>query len=78
MASRSTLSTPETRLLDKMLTRCGLKNDAALSRHLGVAAPVISKIRYNRLGISAAMMISIHEKCDISIAQIKQLLKAEA
>lgn len=71
MASRSTITTPATRLLDFLLLKLRLKNDAALCRLLGVAAPVISKIRYNRMNISAAMMILIHEKCDLSIAEIK-------
>lgn len=77
MASRSKITTPETRLLDFLLAKQELKNDAALCRLLGIAAPVISKIRYNKMGISAAMMITIHEKCGLSIAQIKEYL-AEA
>lgn len=77
MASRSNLSTPATRLLDFLLASHQLKNDAALCRLLGIAPPVMSKIRYGKLGISAAIMIIIHEKCDMTIKQIKQIL-AEA
>lgn len=78
MASRSNVNTPATRLLDYLIAQHQLKNDAALSRLLGIAPPVISKIRYNRLGISAAIMIIIHEKCSMSIAAIKEFLTDKA
>lgn len=39
------------RLLDTLIVHLNLKNDAALSRALEVAPPVISKIRHNRLPV---------------------------
>jgi len=51
-----------------------LKNDAALSRLLEVAPPVISKIRSGKLKIGATMVIKIHEVSDMSIERIKQFL----
>jgi len=39
------------RLLDTLIERLRLKNDAALSRALEVAPPVISKIRHGRLPV---------------------------
>ncbi len=40
-------------LLDILLGKMQLKNDAALSRLLEVAPPVISKIRHHRLPVGA-------------------------
>lgn len=45
------------RLLDAIIERLNLKNDAALSRALEVAPPVISKIRHARLPVGASMLI---------------------
>ena len=44
-------------LLDSLIERLNLKNDAALSRALEVAPPVISKIRHRRLPVGASMLI---------------------
>ena len=40
-------------LLDSLIEKLHLKNDAALSRALEVAPPVISKIRHRRLPVQA-------------------------
>ena len=45
--------------LDALIDTLDLKNDAALSRTLGVAPPVISKIRHNTLPIGASLQIKI-------------------
>ena len=44
-------------LLDILLGKMQLKNDAALSRMLEVAPPVISKIRHHRLPVGASLLI---------------------
>lgn len=74
MTSRSTLVTPVTRLLDAILCSKQLKNDAALARLLQVQAPVISKLRYDRMGLSDAMILRIHEKAGIPVADIRKFL----
>ena len=61
-------------LLDVMLDRLKLKNDAALSRMLEVAPPVISKIRHRRLPVGASMLIRLHEVSDLSVAELRELL----
>ncbi len=61
-------------LLDCLIAKLNLKNDAALSRALEVAAPVISKIRHRRLPVGASMLIRMHEISDISIADLRQLM----
>lgn len=61
-------------LLDKMIDRLDLKNDAALSRVLQLAPPVISKLRHGRLPFGAAHQIRAHEVTGWSIAEIKEIL----
>ena len=62
------------RLLDHLVDRLDLKNDAALARILDVAPPVISKIRHYRLAIGASLLISMHEVSDISIGNLRILM----
>jgi hypothetical protein len=61
-------------LLDALIQRMALKNDAALSRALEVAPPVISKIRHRRLPIGASLLIRMHEVSDISIRELRNLM----
>lgn len=49
------------------------KNDAALSRALEVAPPVISKIRHGRLPIGASLLIRMYEVTDIAIRELKAI-----
>ena len=58
-------------LLDHLIELGNLKNDAALSRLLQVAPPVISKIRSGLLAVGASLMINIHETFVMSIADIR-------
>lgn len=71
--------TPETaaQLLEMVRIVRGLKNDAQLSRVLGVAPPVISKIRMGVLKVGASMVVRILEETDFSINQIKAILQGE-
>lgn len=62
------------RLLDALLENMRLKNDAALSRMLEVAPPVISKIRHRRLPVSASVLIRMHEATDMSINDLRFLM----
>lgn len=62
------------RLLDAIIERMKLKNDAALSRMLEVAPPVISKIRHRRLPIGASMLIRMHETTDLTIRELRDLM----
>lgn len=49
------------RLLDVVKELLRLKNDAALSRALGVMPAVISKIRHGHLPVGPYLLIRIHE-----------------
>jgi hypothetical protein len=75
-----TKSVPETaiynpnRVLDAIIAKLQLKNDAALSRALAVAPPVISKIRHRTLPIGATILLRMHEVSDFSIRELKALM----
>jgi hypothetical protein len=62
------------RVLDAIITKLKLKNDAALSRVLEVAPPVISKIRHNTLPIGATIVLRMHEVSDFSIRELRTLM----
>ncbi len=62
------------RLLDTLIEKLRLKNDAALSRALEVAPPVISKIRHRRLPVGASLLIRMHEVSELSIRDLRELM----
>jgi hypothetical protein len=62
------------RLLDVLIERLNVKNDAALCRVLSVAPPVISKIRHARLPVGASMLIRMHEETGLSIRELRDLM----
>ncbi|HYD81139.1 MAG TPA: hypothetical protein VEC06_15145 [Paucimonas sp.] len=62
------------RLLDTLQSKLCLKNDAALSRALGVAPPVLSKIRHRRMPVAAGLMIQIHDATQLTIDEIRTLM----
>ena len=60
-------------LLDAVMAKLDLKNDAALSRALEVAPPVISKIRHGRLPVGPSLLIRMHEVTDMAIRELKAI-----
>ena len=61
-------------LLDALIERHKLKNDAALFRLLGLSAPAISNMRAERLTIGPGYILNIHLATDMPIATIKGYL----
>ena len=53
-----------------------MKKVAVLSSALGVAPPVISKIRHNTLPIGATILIRMHEISDFSIRELRDMMIA--
>lgn len=74
MDSDDLLNYNPNRLLDTLIENLRLKNDAALSRALEVAPPVISKIRHHRLPVGASLLIRMHEVSDLSIRDLRYLM----
>jgi plasmid maintenance system antidote protein VapI len=64
-------------LLDHLIEKLRLKNDAALARAFEVAPPVISKIRHDKLPFGDSMILKAHEKYDFTLQSIRQLLAGE-
>jgi hypothetical protein len=62
------------KLLDALIEKLGLKNDAALSRILDVAPPVISKVRHRRLSVGASLLIRMHEESGLSVKELRVLM----
>ena len=63
--------TPIARFLTSLLDRHKLKNDAALSRFVGIAPPVISKLRNGLVELTPGHIIRFHEATDLSVKEIK-------
>lgn len=63
------------RLLDALLAKLRLKNDAALSRALGLRPPAISKIRHRKIPVGPVLLIRMHEASGLSIAELRQLMR---
>lgn len=61
------------KLLDTLIEKMKLKNDAELCRVLEVQPPIISKIRHRKLAVGATILLRMHEKSDISIKELKEL-----
>ncbi len=62
------------KLLDTMLERLKLKNDAALSRVLLLPPPVLSKIRNKHTSITSAIVLRMHDITGWSIADMRSLM----
>ncbi|MQR00972.1 hypothetical protein [Glaciimonas soli] len=61
-------------LLDALIEKLQVKNDAGLCRRLGIQPPVISKIRHHRKPVGAAILIRMHEESDLTISELRTLL----
>ncbi len=62
------------RLLDALIEQLQLKNDAALSRALEVAPPIISKIRHRTMPVGASILIRMTEISGLEIGQLRAIL----
>ena len=62
------------RLLDAVIEKLNLKNDAALCRMLGISPPVVSKIRHRRLPVGASLLIRLHELTDWNVLALRDLM----
>jgi hypothetical protein len=63
------------KLLDAIIEKLHLKNDAALSRVLEVAPPVISKLRHGALPIGPTILIRMHEVSEMGIREMRALME---
>lgn len=61
-------------LLDTIIKKLGLKNDAALAHALEIHPPILSKIRHCKMPVGALMLIRMHEISDLSIKDLRALM----
>lgn len=61
-------------LLDFIIEVHKLKNDRGLSRVLEVGQPTISKIRSRYFPVSSDMILRMHEKLGMPVAEIRKLI----
>lgn len=65
-------------LIDGLIEKMNLKNDAALCRVMGIAPPVVSKLRHRKLPIGSSFLITAHEISGMTIRDLKALAKLPA
>ena len=66
---------PKNKLFDYLIDHLKLKNNRALAQHLGVTQSTLSKIRYGTNRISAELILLVYDKTDLSIEDIRELIK---
>ncbi|HEX8883238.1 MAG TPA: hypothetical protein VF797_01975 [Noviherbaspirillum sp.] len=62
-------------LLDSLLGRMRLKEDAELARLLKIEKRLLGKIRDRRLQISGSMLLLIQEATGISVGELRSILR---
>jgi plasmid maintenance system antidote protein VapI len=62
-------------LLDEVIAKLNAKSDGHLSRLLEIPPPTLSRIRNGKQKPSAEVILCIHEKTGMPVAQIKSLIQ---
>ncbi len=62
-------------LLDALLERYQLKNDAALSRRMEIAPSRLSKMRNGKQPVTADLLLRIHETFGMPFSELRILLR---
>lgn len=62
-------------LLDKLMILFNLKNDLSFSKKFGFSPSHISKLRHKRTVISPNFLLRIHDISQISISELKKMMK---
>ena len=68
---------PKHALLDYLIETYKLKNNRALANALGVTQAAISKIRYKINRVTADFVLTVYDKTDMSIEEIRELIKKQ-
>ncbi len=62
-------------LIDKLMILFNLKNDLSFSKKFGFSPSHISKLRHKKTVISPNFLLRIHDASQISIFELKKMLK---
>lgn len=65
-------------LLDHLLERLSLRNDAALARLMQVQPPVLSKIRHNRMPVGDSFILKCIETAGMSAPEVRSYVGGRA
>lgn len=68
----------QNKLLDIVLAQQNIKNDAALSKVLEMAPPQLSKIRSGKQPVGPTLILNLHERFAMPVAEIRALLAGGA
>lgn len=60
-------------LIDALVSRLKLKNDAHLCRELRVAPPVVSKMRHSTLPVGSTFLLKAHKASGIPVLELEAL-----
>lgn len=61
-------------LFDEIKREFNLPNDRALSDAMGVAPPQVSKVRNGSYALSDSMILRVHERFNIPVANVRAML----
>ena len=61
------------KLLNSLITGGAIRSDRDLARELGVAPPVISKMRHGHLALGDTMRVKIMRRFGLSLKRIDEL-----
>jgi len=64
-------------LLDYILKKAAIKNDKHIAKLLNTSPAVISKIRNNIRNPSPQLVLSIYDHTDLSIEEIRKLIRGK-
>lgn len=61
-------------MIDFVIRKMRLKNDAALCRELDITPPVISKIRAGTINLGPVILLRLHEFTGMPTKELKALM----
>jgi len=61
-------------LFDYLMDRLNIEFDKDLANYFGIAGSTLSKVRRGKANVSAEMILIIHEKLDMPVADIRKLI----
>lgn len=60
-------------LIDALVERMNLKNDAALCKVLKISPPVVSKMRHSTLPVGSTFILKAHKASGIPVSELEAL-----
>lgn len=64
-------------LLDYLIAKKWAENDKDIAKLLNTTPPVISRVRNGTRGVTARLVLSIYDKTELTIEQIRGLIRGK-